>query len=394
MWLTDLQIVLPDRVLEHGSIRIVDGLIAEVSDQAAPAHAQQQVNGRGLTAIPGVVDMHGDMIEQEAEPRTGKHLPLDLAIHALDRRLAATGVTTAYAAISFWEPESSTRKAERSGDRAAHLVEAVAQLRNQLLIDLRVHARYEITTPVVAEPLRAALNAGQVHLLSLMDHTPGQGQYRDVERYVSSLAVYRGTSTDQLTAEAHARMRRTQEDDSYWLVAHELVALARQQGLPLASHDDDTPEKVELMYSMGVTMSEFPVALVAAQAARAYGMHVAMGAPNALRGVSHSGNLSARAAIAAGLVDLLAADYAPAAMIQAAWVLAANGSTLPEAVALITCNPADAVGLADRGRIIAGQRADLVLVEGSVQPRVRATLRQGRPIYWDRSMHQRAPWLR
>ncbi len=396
MWLTNLRVVLPDRTLERGSIRIDGGLIAEVcaDDVTTADDTLQRVDGHGLTAIPGLIDMHGDMIEQEAEPRNGAHLPLDLAIHELDRRLAAAGITTAYASISFWEPESEERKVHRSGDRAAQLVGAVAHLRDELLIDLRVHARYELTTPSVAEPLRTALLAGHVQLLSLMDHTPGQGQYRDVDRYVSYLAAYRNTSTDQLAAEAHARIRRAQEDDSYWRVARELVTIAKSQGLPLASHDDDTPEKVDLMLRLGVTISEFPVAMAAAHAARAQGMHVAMGAPNALRGTSHSGNLSARAAIKAGVVDLLAADYSPSAMLHAAWVLAAAGTPLHEAIALVSRNPADALGLTDLGQIVAGYAADLVLVEDGSPPRVRATIRRGRLIYWDGSMHQRTPWMR
>ena len=172
------------------------------------------------------------------------------------------------------------------------------------------------------------------------------------------------------------------------------MTIAKSQGLPLASHDDDTPEKVDLMLRLGVTISEFPVAMAAAHAARARGMHVAMGAPNALRGTSHSGNLSARAAIKAGVVDLLAADYSPSAMLHAAWVLAAAGTPLHEAIALVSRNPADALGLTDLGQIVAGYAADLVLVEDGSPPRVRATIRRGRLIYWDGSMHQRTPWMR
>lgn len=198
---------------------------------------------------------------------------------------------------------------------------------------------------------------------------------------------------EQLRIETEERMRRAREDTSIWDITYELVELARRQGLVIASHDDDTTEKVALMQELGVTISEFPVALVAAQAARQRGMHVAMGAPNALRGLSHSGNLSARDAIAAGVVDLLAADYAPAAMIQAAWALSAAGMPLYEAVALITANPAAALNLSDRGRIAVGSAADLVLIEGGAYARIHATLRAGRPIYWDAEMHRRAPWL-
>lgn len=398
MWLTNLQIVLPDRVIARGALRVEAGQIAEIVD-GSPNHASAggnglpTIDGAGLTLIPGAIDMHGDMIEQEVEPRTGARLPLDLAIHELDRRMAAAGVTTSYASISFWEPDSETRKLHRSGERAAELAAGVAHARPQLLTDLCVHARYELTTPVVAPPLRRALAAGQIQLLSLMDHTPGQGQYRDVDRYVHYLVAYRNMPIEQLRIEAEERMRRAREDTSIWDITYDLVGLAKGQGLVIASHDDDTPEKVELMHDLGVTISEFPVSLAAAHAARQRGMHVAMGAPNALRGLSHSGNLSARDAIAAGLVDLLAADYAPAAMIQAAWALAAAGMPLHDSVALITANPADALGLTDRGRILVGRAADLVLVESARSPRIRATMRAGRPIYWDAEMHRRAPWL-
>lgn len=398
MWLTDLQIVLPDRVIPRGTIRVESGLIAAIAEGGGPpaeheADGAPVVDGAGLTLIPGAIDMHGDMIEQEVEPRTGARLPLDLGVHELDRRMAAAGVTTSYASISFWEPDSETRRRYRSGERAAELAAGVAAMRPHLLTDLRVHARYELTTPAVAPPLRRALEAGQIQLLSLMDHTPGQGQYRDVERYVHYLVAYRDMPVEQLRLEAEERMRRAREDTSMWEITYDLVELARSQGLVIASHDDDTPEKVALMHELGVSISEFPVALVAAQAARERGMHVAMGAPNALRGLSHSGNLSARDAIAAGVVDLLAADYAPAAMIQAAWSLATSGMPLHESVALITANPAAALNLADRGRIAAGCAADLVLIEGGPYARIRATMRAGRPIYWDAEMHRRAPWL-
>jgi alpha-D-ribose 1-methylphosphonate 5-triphosphate diphosphatase len=393
VWLKNLRIVLPDQVIDQGAVLVEGAQIADICTAGLPHDQLPQVDGTGLMLIPGAIDMHGDMIEQEAEPRLNAQFPLDLAMHELDRRLAAAGVTTAYAAVSFWEPSSEERKARRSGERAAQLVDAVARMRDELLIDMRVHARYEVTTPEVAPPLRRSILAGHVQMISLMDHTPGQGQYRDVERYVRYLAAYRNQSLSELTDEAEDRMRRAREDTSFWAIAHELVGLASERGMAIASHDDDTEQKVGLMADLGVTISEFPVALEAAVAARARGMYVAMGAPNALRGLSHSGNLSARAAIAAGVVDMLAADYAPSAMLHAAWALHRDGMPLPAAVALITSNPADALGLHDRGRIAPGMLADLVLVESAPRPRVRGVLRAGRVIYWDCEMHQRAPWL-
>jgi alpha-D-ribose 1-methylphosphonate 5-triphosphate diphosphatase len=157
----------------------------------------------------------------------------------------------------------------------------------------------------------------------------------------------------------------------------------------LASHDDDTPDKVRLMDELGVAISEFPVSLEAAEAARANGIHVAMGAPNALQGRSTSGNLSAADAVAAGLVDTLATDYYPAAMLHAMFAFVDRGILpLHQAVKLVSQNPADALGMSDRGRIAPHAQADLVFVEMDGRPRVRGTLRAGVPIYWDSHMAQ------
>jgi alpha-D-ribose 1-methylphosphonate 5-triphosphate diphosphatase len=334
--------------------------------------------------------MHGDMIESEIEPRPGAEFPLDLAVFELDKRLAANGVTTAYAAISFWEPETESRKHVRSGERARQTAAAVNALRDALLVDLRVHARYEVTTPSVAPALNDLLTRGQVHLLSLMDHTPGQGQYRDLERYIQFIAKWRNTHPAQIEAETHDRIRRAQSMPSIWHTASELVALAHAHGLPIASHDDDTPAKIDAMADFAVTISEFPVTLEAAQEAQRRGLRVAMGAPNVVRGGSHSGNLSALEAIKAGVVDMLAADYSPAALLQAAFALVDHGLLpLHEAAKLLSQNVAAALGLHDRGSIAIGKSADLVLAQGAVRPRVRGTLRRGVPIYWDGSMMHR-----
>ncbi|MBC8099440.1 MAG: amidohydrolase family protein, partial [Armatimonadetes bacterium] len=164
-----------------------------------------------------------------------------------------------------------------------------------------------------------------------------------------------------------------------------VAQICRARGIPLASHDDDTAEKVDQMYALGVTISEFPVTAAAAQHARSLGMHTVMGAPNAYRGESTSGNLSAEAAVRAGLVDMLATDYFPAALLQVAFKLAERG-VLPlfESAKLVSQYPADALGLHDRGQIAVGRRADLVLVDDDGEhPRVRATLRGGKFIYQD-----------
>ncbi|MDY7079962.1 MAG: alpha-D-ribose 1-methylphosphonate 5-triphosphate diphosphatase [Chloroflexota bacterium] len=383
MWLSDPSIVLPDRVLERGSLRIEDGHIVEIIEGSAP---RAELNARGLTAFPGIIDLHGDMLEREIAPRPNVRFPTDVAVLELDKRLVSNGVTTAYAAVGFYGSE--IRKKIRSEDRAREIVAAVHALRHTLLVSLYIHARYEVTTPSIAPTLAELLSVGQVHLVSLMDHTPGQGQFRDMERYLQFIAEWRNVSREAVEAEFQERQERVQNvAETMWLAASDIASMAVERGVPLASHDDDTPAKVELVASLGVSISEFPVTLEAAQEARQRGMHVVMGAPNALRGASHSGNLSALEAIEAGVVDILAADYHPASLLYAVVALAEAGIvSLHESVKLISQNPAAAVGLHDRGSIEIGKSADIVLVEMAERPRVRGTLRRGMPVYWDTYM--------
>ena len=392
MWLSDLKLVLPDRVLACGSIHIEAGRIAEIVEGPAPQRNGNS-NGpvrslHGLTAIPGIIDMHGDMLEREIEPRPKAYLPYDLALHELDKRLAASGVTTAYAAISFSEI-SIVRNSLRREEAARAIVQAIHDERDELLVDIRVHARFEVTNPNAPPMLLSLVKDDLVDLVSLNDHTPGQGQYRDVEAYVAMIADWRKISADYAHEVTRERINQIRSVPIAWDVIQQVTELARAKGLPIASHDDDTAEKVALMESLGGNISEFPVTLEAAQEARRRHMHVAMGAPNALRGVSTSGNLSARDAIAAGVVDLLAADYHPGALLQAAYLLTHDGILpLHESIKLITANVADAVRKPDIGVLTVGKRADIVLIEGDLadgrRPRVRATFRNGQPIFLDK----------
>ena len=383
MLLRDLRIVLPEQLIERGWLRIEGDRIAELGEGDAPAG--QSVNSAGLTAIPGMIDLHGDMLEREVEPRPGAQFPMNMAVFELDKRLAAAGITTAYAALSFWDHEG--RDTSRKQEVVRQMVAAIHAQRPQLLIDLRVHARFEVSTPSVAALLGELLEAGQIELLSLMDHTPGQGQYRNIEQYVSFMSNWRRVTPGHVEEELRERMAQAGTLQERWALARDIAAVAADQGLAIASHDDDTAEKVDLVAALGATLSEFPVTMEAAEEARRRGMLVAMGAPNALRGSSHSGNLSAREAVAAGVVNCLAADYHPGTMVQAAFGLARVGvASLPAAVALVSSGPADAIGMSDAGRIATGLRADLALVEDGACPRVRATIRNGTPIYWDNTM--------
>ena len=378
MWLSDFRIVTPNEVIEHGSLRIEDGCIAELRDTPV---AGAELEANGLLLLPGFVDMHGDMVEREVEPRPNVPMPLELGLRDLDRRLAGSGFTTAYAALSF--SPMSTYGHLRSYEHTSAVIRKLKAMRHMLNVDHRVHARFEITFPKALSVIEELITEGTVDLISLTDHTPGQGQYRDIERHVQKMARERGLSREE-AAEAIARRieERTQPASVLTETLEAISSLCRAHGVALASHDDDTTDKVELMHGLGVVISEFPVTLEAAAEARRRGLATAMGAPNALRGQSYSGNLSAREAHAAGLLDMLASDYHPSAMLPALLELAGTDRDgLPGAVRLATLNPAKALGLNDRGCIEAGRLADLVIADDTGIGHVRATLRQGRFIY-------------
>jgi alpha-D-ribose 1-methylphosphonate 5-triphosphate diphosphatase len=381
MWLSNFTIVLPDEVVNSGSVRIEDGVIAEI--RAEPV-ADAEIDGEGRLLMPGFVDLHGDMIEREIAPRPNAMMPIDFGIHELDKKLAAHGVTTAYAAVSF--ATESVYGHVRSLETTCAVIEGVNRLKDSLLIDHRVHARYEITNIGAAPALEKLLEAGQVDMVSLTDHTPGQGQYNNIQSYILSIAERRAIS-EETAAEMVAKRIAMRDNPEIEARLRHIVDLSLRQKLSLASHDDDSAEKVAEMHAMGVTISEFPVTLTAAEEARRRGLWTLMGAPNALRGQSMSGNLSALDAARAGLLSVIAADYHPAAFVPGVFKIAEHTS-LPTAVAMATKNAARSAGLLDRGEIAIGQRADLVVVEAGDVHRIRATFRGGRFVYSDGTLHQ------
>jgi alpha-D-ribose 1-methylphosphonate 5-triphosphate diphosphatase len=383
MWLSDFRVVLADRVIARGAVRIEAGRIAEIIEAPQPGAA---LSGDGLMLMPGFVDMHGDMIEREVEPRPGVQMPMELGLRDLDRRLKVAGVTTAYAAVSF-NPKSAYGHL-RSYEHSKKMLRALKAQRPQLKIDHRVHARFEINYPNALAVVEELIADGTVDLVSLTDHTPGQGQYRDLEHLARRTEREQGLTRDE--ALAHIQNRIDEKRANAGDVAATLAAMSRlcaAHGIPLASHDDDTVEKVALMQSLGAAISEFPVTVEAVTEARARGLATAMGAPNALRGQSYSGNLSAREAHSMGLLDILASDYHPSALLPAVLELAkADPAGLAGATRLATLNPARALGLADRGAIAQGMRADLVIADDTGIGHVRATIRAGKEIYSDGSI--------
>jgi alpha-D-ribose 1-methylphosphonate 5-triphosphate diphosphatase len=352
--LTNARVVLPDETRSGLSVLVEDGVIAALD----PGHsrAARVIDLAGRLLLPGLVDLHCDALEKEVEPRPNVHFPLDFACAQADRRNAAAGITTVYHALSFANHELGVR----NNAFAAELARALGAWNRHALVDNRVHARYEISDASAPPYLAGLLDRGDAHMISFMDHTPGQGQFKDVAAFRTYLARTYQRSEAELDG-----ILASKRDAAAAGAARigELAALARSLGVPIASHDDDTPAKVASVAAMGAAISEFPINLETARAAKASGLATLFGAPNLLRGQSQSGSMRALDAVLDGVADCLCGDYSPAALLPAAMRLPElAGIALHEAVALVSAHPARAAGLRDRGRIAPGLRADLVAV--------------------------------
>ena len=326
--------------------------------------------------LPGIVDLHGDAFERQMMPRPGVDFPLDVALVDSDRQAISNGITTVFHATTWsWEPGL------RSGDNARGLLEAIEALRPRLAADTRFHLRHETYNLDAEDDIRQWLAAGRIDLLAFNDHmdltvaslSKPQKRQRMVERTGLS-----GEAFDRLVEGVMSLA-----DDVPASIAR-LAASAREAGVRMLSHDDRTPDMRRAFRDQGVTIAEFPVNEETAREAAAGGDAIVFGAPNVVRGGSHTGWTKAADMIAQGLCSVLASDYYYPAPLLAAFRLAADGILkLPQAWALISAAPARAAGLADRGVLAEGRRADLVLVDDAVpmRPRVVAVIAAGRLVH-------------
>jgi alpha-D-ribose 1-methylphosphonate 5-triphosphate diphosphatase len=373
-YLTGARVVLRDETLGEAALLIEDGVIAAIDPDGARGAREIDLTGR--TLLPGMIDLHCDALEKEVEPRPNVHFPLDFAAAQADKRNAAAGITTVYHALSFANAELGVR----NNAFAAEVARAVHAWQAHALVDNRVHARYEVTDPTAPAVLAELLERDELHLLSFMDHTPGQGQFKDIDAYRSYLARTYKKDAAELDAIMDAKLAAAEGAVQRM---RDLAQVARGRGVSIASHDDDSPEKIDLMKDLGAAISEFPVNLETAQAAQARGLATLFGAPNVLRGKSQSGSMRALDAIREGSADCLCGDYSPAALLPSVLKLPEHaGISLHTAVRLVSANPARAAGLADRGEIAPDRRADLVAVASlGGLPQVSVTWVAGRPVY-------------
>jgi len=367
--LTHAHLVLKDRILEDSSLVVEDGRIAGLAETAPHG---REIDLEGAFLLPGLVDIHGDALEKEIEPRPGVYFSAELAVRQTDLRCACNGITTAYHAISFAGDELGIRNPRMAAEMMASLHDHARDLR----ADHRLHIRYEITDGDSLDLVRDLIDTGRVALLSFMDHTPGQGQFRSVESYHTFLAKTYSTGAEQLKEMTRKKIEAGRNGFERMEV---LARHARDAGVPMASHDDDCAAKIDTLNDLGVRISEFPVNIETALHARARGWSAMVGAPNLMRGKSSGSGLSAEEGLRRGGADILVSDYAPAAMLPALFRAVETGlMDLPAAVRLASVNPARAARLEDRGEVRQGLRADLIAVRRSGGlPVVEKVLKEG-----------------
>ncbi|HEV8141996.1 MAG TPA: alpha-D-ribose 1-methylphosphonate 5-triphosphate diphosphatase [Methylomirabilota bacterium] len=350
---TNARIVTAEAVV-HGTLRVVDGTIAEVQEGTSVASAAVDLDGDYL--LPGLVELHTDVLERHAFPRPGVAWPPVAAALAYDAELTAAGITTVLDSLAIGYVFDSGRRPRDPRP----LVDAVGAARDAKLLraDHFLHLRCEVSTEQVVEDFERLVGDPSVRLVSLMDHTPGQRQFVDVGKYREYNQGKYGLSD----AQVEALIVRRLEDQQRYGVKHRAAIVARchERGHALASHDDATRVHVDEAAMAGAVIAEFPTTLDAAAAAHAIGLAVLAGAPNLVCGKSHSGNISVATLATAGLLDILSSDYVPASLLHGAFVLEQLGMPLPAALATVTSTPAHRVGLKDRGAIAPGLRADLV----------------------------------
>ncbi|UWF59687.1 alpha-D-ribose 1-methylphosphonate 5-triphosphate diphosphatase [Brucella sp. 2716] len=372
--LRNARIVLTDDVI-LGSVKLADGVIADIS--TGVSSVGDDMEGDFLT--PGLVELHTDHLEGHYAPRPRVRWNPIAAVQAHDAQIAASGITTVFDALRIGFDE----EAETGIEDMRKLSGAIAEGRDagRLRADHFLHLRCEVSAPDCLSAFERFGSHPLVKLVSLMDHAPGQRQFADIESYKAYFLRKSNFSEEEFRLYCEKRIGQSQR---YSAPTRKVIAdLCHARGIILASHDDATVEHVAEAQAQGISVAEFPTTHMAAKASRASGMSVLMGAPNIVRGGSHSGNVSARELAEAEHLDIVSSDYIPASMMQSAFFLAevVENISLPQAIRLVSANPARALRLDDRGEIAVGKRADLVRVQVAEHvPIIRTVWREGQRV--------------
>ncbi len=374
---TNAKIVTADDVFT-GTVVVRDGLISEISEGKSQLSAAQDLNGDYL--MPGFIELHTDNLEKYMNPRPGVDWPSDSAVLAHDAQIIGSGITTVFDALSIGDVNPK-------GNRMMQLprmVEAIGKANQDghTRADHRLHLRCEVSHEKTLEVFESLVDHELVKLVSLMDHTPGQRQFVKYEKYRE---YYQGKYHLSDAEMENFIVRQRINAEKYSVEYRRKIAgICQEKNLSMASHDDATHEHVTESAGFGMQIAEFPTTHEAATLSHQLGMKVLMGAPNIVRGGSHSGNIAAADLAGHGVLDILSSDYYPASLLQAVKKLSEleNGYDLPKAVATISLLPARAANLSDRGEIRLGLRADLVHVaQAGSQFVVRQVWREGNRVF-------------
>jgi alpha-D-ribose 1-methylphosphonate 5-triphosphate diphosphatase len=367
---------------KEGSLVIREGLISDLSFATDADHKAfiRRLNGnavdfQGDLLLPGLVETHTDNIEKHLKPRPGIYWPeVGAAMEAHDAQLISCGITTVFDSICVGETVDQGREVLLQMS-----IRALDETIDHLRADHKIHLRCEVGASEMSKLFASVCAHPAVALLSIMDHTPGERQWRDLDSY----RRYWERKEFENDLEAHIEKVRSIRDECVKLNTEQVVFFSSLKGLPLASHDDTTAQHIDEAVKNGATISEFPTTIEAARTARESGMAVTMGAPNLLRGGSHSGNISAKQVALEGLLSCLSSDYVPSSLLSGAFILNRDcGFSLYEAIKTVTENPAKVGGLNDRGRLEPGLRADLVRVKtSSARPLVKSVWVKGQKVF-------------
>ena len=340
-----------------GSVLIENGLIRSVDRGATSLPAAEDWAGDWL--MPGLVELHTDNLEKHLVPRPGVLWNAHSAMTVHDAQCAAAGITTVLDSVVIGDLDEGGPRCQTQHTS----IDALHQCRDEGLMRVEhlLHLRCELSAPDVLEVFHQYADDPLLKLVSVMDHTPGQRQWRDLKSY----RRYAERNVRYSDAEFEAMIAQRKADQQAYAIPHRqvIVRASRARQLPLASHDDTLLSDIALAVQEGVAISEFPTTVAAAQAAREAGMAIIMGGPNMVKGGSHSGNVSAAELAQLDLLDIFSSDYVPSSLLLATFMLGSlEGWTLPKAVRTVTRNPARAIGMSDRGEVAAGQRADILRV--------------------------------
>lgn len=355
--LANATLLLPDGTT-RGSLLIEDGRITQINSGSSVAAGA--VDCEGDLIMPGLIELHTDNLERHIQPRPKVNWPHAPAIIAHDAELAGVGVTTVFDALRVGSVVSE--EASNYGEYARQLANEILDLRARgtLRISHFLHLRAEVCSETLIDELAKFGPGDNAGIISLMDHTPGQRQFTDISQLRKYVIGKHGLSEDQFID----HITRLQDLSARIGKKHEaaVVDAARRFGAVLASHDDTTEAQVAVSAAHGVHFAEFPTTREAAEASLARGIKVMMGAPNLIRGGSHSGNVATRDLAQLGLLDILSSDYVPSSLLTGAMMLGDLWGDLPRGVATVTSAPANAVGFTDRGQLAEGLRGDVIRV--------------------------------